>query len=93
MKNVSRLEQIGLDHRGSKKVSINGTFKNLDQMQPHVDLLHVFEKEKAPGQSAVDLKMLSKQRAQQLPLGGFLGERTAKTMALHGNSSSPTIKT
>ena len=63
VKNVSRLEQIGLDHRGSKKVSINGTFKNLDQMQPHVDLLHVFEKEKAPGQSAVDLKMLSKQRA------------------------------
>ena len=57
---MSRLEQIGLDHRGSKKVTINGNVKNLDQMQPHIDLLHDFQKEQASGQSAVDLKLLSK---------------------------------
>ena len=57
---MSRLEQIGLDHRGSKKVSINGTAKNLDQMQPHIDLLHDFVKDQAPGQSVVDLKLMSK---------------------------------
>ena len=91
---MSRLEQLGLDHRGSpKKVSINGSNKNLDQMQPHIDLLHDFVKEKAPGKVNLDFKLLSQHRAGQLPLGGLLGERTAKTMALHGTSSSPAFKT
>ena len=82
--NVNRLEQLGL------KAGPNlNSGKNLDQMQPHIDYPNEFVRDSiAPGQAKLDFKRISQHRAQQLPLGGLLGERIAKSMSLY-NSQQP----
>ena len=77
VKHESRLAQMGLkDPNAARKM--NGG-KIIDQMQWHTDLMD------ADYSAATnDLKKVSqKARAHQLPLGGVLGERIAKSISLY----------
>ena len=65
-KHMSRLEQLGLDHKtsGTAKLQMQTSGKMLDQIQPHRDMTRYLNKNAEPGKSQLDFKRLSQHRAQ-----------------------------
>ena len=66
-KHMSRLEQLGLDHKTSgttKKLQMQTSSNTLDQIQPHRDMTRYLNKNVESGKSQLDFKRLSQHRAQ-----------------------------
>ena len=66
-KHMSRLEQLGLDHKktsGTEKLQMQNSGMMLDQIQPHRDMTRYLNKNVESGKSQLDFKRLSQHRAQ-----------------------------
>lgn len=61
---------------------LQASAKLLDQMQPHRDITRYMRAKAGPGESAIDFKRISQHRVQQMPLGGFVGERVSKSISI-----------